>query len=164
LEGVELAPGNLHAACTLATILIRRERWEDAAVQARRFLAAGSEAFPTEIWDDTITFFREAVAAQRAGEAVALLDELGLGDRWLPLREALAAADAGTPKYLRRVAPEVRRPAEEILAMLQPEASSGGQRATSKSSRTSKGSRGSRQERLKKLPGDGKSSPGRFRR
>ena len=44
-KAVEFAPGNLYAAHTLATILVRRGRWEDATSQARRFLTEGSEGF-----------------------------------------------------------------------------------------------------------------------
>jgi hypothetical protein len=58
------------------------------------------------------------VKAGRAEEAVTLLDELGVGEKWRPLREALAAIAAGTSKYLRRVAPEVRQPAEQIYSEL----------------------------------------------
>ena len=57
----------------------------------------------------------------RSNETVQLLDELQLGERWLPLREALAAIAAGTRKYLRRVAPEVRHPAEQLILQLKPD-------------------------------------------
>jgi hypothetical protein len=51
---------------------------------------------------------------------VALLDETDYGERWRPLREALQAIAEDDSSYLLRVAPEIRRPAEEIVAMLAP--------------------------------------------
>ena len=41
-------------------------------------------------------------------------------ERWRPFYEALKAAQAGTAQYLTRVAPEVRRPALDILRTLAP--------------------------------------------
>ncbi len=66
-------------------------------------------------------FFRDAVTTGRTAEAVALLDETEYGERWRPLREALHAIAGDDASYLLRVAPEVRQPAEEIVAMLLPE-------------------------------------------
>ena len=66
-------------------------------------------------------FFAEASCTDHAAQAVELLDEVGIGDRWRPLREALAAVAAGTRDYLRRVAPEVRQPAEQILDQYLPD-------------------------------------------
>jgi hypothetical protein len=52
-----------------------------------------------------------------------LLDETDYGERWRPLREALQAIAEDDSSYLLRVAPEIRQPAEEIIAMLLPEGS-----------------------------------------
>jgi diaminopimelate decarboxylase len=52
-----------------------------------------------------------------------LLDETDYGERWRPLREALQAIAEDDSSYLLRVAPEIRQPAEEIVAMLLPEGS-----------------------------------------
>ena len=58
-------------------------------------------------------------------ELLNLLDETEAGQRWRPLREALAAAVAKNPDLLLDVAPEVRKPALEILARLAPELEQG---------------------------------------
>lgn len=44
-----------------------------------------------------------------------IFDELELSERWRPLRAALEARIQGSRNYLKRVSPEVRRPAIEIL-------------------------------------------------
>jgi hypothetical protein len=73
-----------------------------------------------------------------------LLDETDYGERWRPLREALQAIAEDDSSYLLRVAPEIRQPAEEIVAMLLPEGSRLG--GVPKSTRA-------RRTRRKKLPG-----------
>jgi hypothetical protein len=62
--------------------------------------------------------FREAVSAGKARAAADLLDRLGMADRWQPLREALEVVAIGRRDYLKRLAPEIRRPAEKILEQL----------------------------------------------
>ncbi|MCB1035952.1 MAG: hypothetical protein KDD47_19175, partial [Acidobacteria bacterium] len=103
---------------TLACMLVRNGKWEEALPPARHFLGTGSEEFHEKIWADIVLFFREAVGAGKASEAGRLVDELNLGDRWRPLREALEAIAVGRRSYLERVAPEVREPAEELLEQL----------------------------------------------
>lgn len=52
---------------------------------------------------------------RHTAHALSLLDETGQGERWRPLREALAAMVAGDPEQLLCVAPEVRVPESAIL-------------------------------------------------
>jgi tetratricopeptide (TPR) repeat protein len=104
-----------HHTHTLATILVHRGKWEEAVPQARHFLTEGTPEYHERFWPDILAFFREVVTAGKAKEAVQLLDELEISDRWRPLREALAAIAAGTPDYLHSVAPEIRQPAEELM-------------------------------------------------
>jgi tetratricopeptide (TPR) repeat protein len=101
---------------TLACILARLGQWEGASRAARIFLIAWRDELAE--WPNLRAFFREAVTACYCREAADLLEELGLADRWRPLREALEALAQRSPSYLRRVAPEVRTPAEEILLQL----------------------------------------------
>jgi len=44
---------------------------------------------------------------------------------WQPLREALLCLAEQQPERLLRVAPEIRRPAEELLRQLSPEGAAG---------------------------------------
>lgn len=64
---------------------------------------------------------KPSVCTGRAAEALALLDESPLAERWRPLREALAAAKEGSVRYLNGVAPEVLQPALEILKTIAPD-------------------------------------------
>ena len=68
-----------------------------------------------------LNLFKEAVQTNRAAEALRLLEETSYGERWRPLREALAAAAEGNSRYLNGVAPEVRQPALAILKEIAPE-------------------------------------------
>lgn len=120
-HAVALAPQNNHCLHTLATILVRRGRWEEAAEQARQFIGSGTPEFHEETWSDIVLFFREAVAIGRSQDAASLLDDLGMGERWQPLREALLVLASGTPSRLRRIAPEIRQPAEQLISMLSSE-------------------------------------------
>src|SRR5262249_46776555 len=79
------------------------------------------EAFHFDMRSDIVPFFKEAVKTGHAADAVDLLDEIGYEDRWRPLREALRAIAAGNDAPLLRVAPEIRQPAEELVAQLLPE-------------------------------------------
>jgi Flp pilus assembly protein TadD len=106
---------------TLATILVSRRKWLEATEYARKFIVDGTEEFYERQWPEIVAFFRECVKSGYTRESIELLAELDLAERWRPLREALAAIAEGTRDYLRRVAPEVRDPAEKILDKLIPE-------------------------------------------
>jgi hypothetical protein len=80
----------------------------------------GDDEFHERNWPDIIRFFHDAVASGHAYDVVALLDETEYGERWRPLREALQAIAEDDSSHLLRVAPEIRRPAEEIVALLLP--------------------------------------------
>jgi tetratricopeptide (TPR) repeat protein len=119
-RAVELSPSSTESTHTLAIILAHRGNWSEAAPLASRFLTEGSAKFHENDWSDTVAFFGEAASTGHAADAVALLDDLALTDRYRPLREALAAIAAGTRLYLRRVAPEIRHPAERLIDELLP--------------------------------------------
>ena len=87
---------------------------------ARRFITEGDDGLHARCWPEVVIFFREAVRTGHAPEALQLLDETGQGERWRPLREAVAAVAAGDPEQLLAVAPEVRVPASAILEELWP--------------------------------------------
>lgn len=117
---VVMDPDNLDFSCRAACIFIKRGEWDDAVIYARKFISEGDDEFHERNWPDIIGFFHDAVTSGHADEAVALLDETEYGERWRPLREALQAIAEDDSSHLLRVAPEIRRPAEEIVAMLLP--------------------------------------------
>jgi hypothetical protein len=61
------------------------------------------------------------VKTGHVGEALAILERTGADQRCRPLYEALQAVKAGTSDYLRRVAPEVRTVALELLREIAPD-------------------------------------------
>ncbi len=105
-RAVACAPDEANYVHTLATVLAARGDWPEAASLAPRFFAQGSSLFEERVWPETLHFFREAARTGHAADAVRLLDDLSLTDRFRPLREALAAIAAGSRLPLRRVAPE----------------------------------------------------------
>jgi len=118
---IELTPDNLDISRALACILVKRGKWDDAVVYARKFISEGDDEYHERNWPDIIRFFHEVVGSGHADEVVALLDETEYSERWRPLREALQAIAEDDSGYLLRLAPEIRQPAEEIVAMLIPE-------------------------------------------
>ncbi len=117
-KAVKLDPENLYYSHTLATILIKLGEWRQAEPHIRAFIEKGGDNFHEIIWKDILLLFREAVANKQAADALRILETTEAGERWRPLREALAAAAEGTPDYLRQVAPEVRKTALEIYRKL----------------------------------------------
>jgi tetratricopeptide (TPR) repeat protein len=105
----------------LAATLMHRGDWIEAAEHAKRSILAVIDRDVQGSWPRTLVFFREAVRAGKAREAANLLEEIGVAERWRPLREALEAIARGKDSYLRRVAPEVRQPARQILKQLREE-------------------------------------------
>jgi len=63
-------------------------------------------------------FFHSVVKSGQVDAAVAVFESTGGIHRWRPLYEALRAVQAGSPDYLRNIAPEVRVPAGEIFVEL----------------------------------------------
>ena len=73
-----------------------------------------------EISDPDVWTFRILVEAGHTAETIGILEQTGANERWRPLYEALRAIAADSPEYLRRVAPEVRSVALDILAEIAP--------------------------------------------
>jgi tetratricopeptide (TPR) repeat protein len=117
-RALALAPERLDYVHTLACILVRLGDWLAAATLIRRLINEGGESYLEAIWDDMLVLFQETVQEGKAAETRDLLDAGEAGERWRPLREALAAAAAGSADYLRQVAPEVAGPAREIYRRL----------------------------------------------
>lgn len=95
-----------------------RNAWLQARSLAHLVLRRGMIRRDKREWEEAAVFFCSAcVRHGHAADAAELLSELGLRDRWLPLHEAVLAAD-GDRNRLSRLAPEVRAPTEVILAKL----------------------------------------------
>jgi tetratricopeptide (TPR) repeat protein len=124
-RAVELDQENKHALHTLITILFAARQGQEALPHCRRLFEIADEEFLSETWDDFVLLFKEGLAGGMGQQLLNLLDESEAGQHWRPLREALAAAVAKNADLLLEVAPEVRKPALEILARLAPELEQG---------------------------------------
>jgi tetratricopeptide (TPR) repeat protein len=134
-KAVEIAPDNtFYSSClanfleesfakaySIASLMVEREQWPEAETHFRALLTENDDEFFEEHWQDMLTLFKEAIRTGKAAEALRLLDESPLAERWRPLREALAAAAEDSSRYLNGVAPEVRQPALEILKTIAPD-------------------------------------------
>ncbi|MEL6347351.1 MAG: hypothetical protein AAFV53_29825, partial [Myxococcota bacterium] len=90
-------------AFTAACCLLVSQDFAAAVSYARDFLGDGS--FTASKWDAVLHFFQLCANRGDAPDAVRLIDELQ-GERWLPVRVALLAADKQNPDILLSVAPE----------------------------------------------------------
>lgn len=93
--------------------------WLGAARQCFARLAE-AEAFTPSAIADLRAVLLATGGTGVAAEMLSALDAAGLADRLRPLREALAVAAAGDIGLLNGVAPEIRRPALELLAVIDP--------------------------------------------
>jgi hypothetical protein len=113
-RALDLAPNDSRLQFFNARILVLIDNWPEASRLLEQLAADESAAISG-------TFFRTAVKAGHLDETIAILERTGANDRWLPLYQALRSARAGTPDYLRTVAPEVRTVAMEILREIDPD-------------------------------------------
>jgi hypothetical protein len=65
-------------------------------------------------------FFAAAVRSGRVRDCLELLDKKEWKDAWRPIYEALRAVEEGSGEYLKRVAVEIREPAQQILRRIAP--------------------------------------------
>jgi DNA-binding transcriptional ArsR family regulator len=86
----------------------------DALGAARVFLADSDPDFTAREWPSLLRFCGLVCRRGGARDLGAVLDETRVAEKWRPLREAIRAAELGGREYLRRVAPEIREPAETI--------------------------------------------------
>ncbi len=101
----------------LASILVARGAWDESLRLARSVLPRAAAEEHVIWWGRIVTFFSEVVRAKGAAAAIQVLHDLGFAERWLPLHAALVAVRDGD-RALQAFAPEVRRPAETLLAAL----------------------------------------------
>jgi Flp pilus assembly protein TadD len=122
-KAATLEPKNTYFIYTAATILLAAGKKDEAIIYCRHLFEKADDVFVQTIWDDFLLLFHEGLKAGTGAQLLQALDDSGAGERWRPLREALAAAVAGKAEMLLDVAPEVRKPALEILAIIAPDLS-----------------------------------------
>ena len=83
--------------------------------------APNDNVVQAELENYLLLLFKDGLETGSGAKWLQAIDDSGAGERWRPLREALAAAVAGKAEILLDVAPEVRKPALDILAMIAPD-------------------------------------------
>jgi tetratricopeptide (TPR) repeat protein len=109
---------NVH---TLACILMRRGIWDEAVKYALAFIRQGNDALHKEAWPEIVMFFRDAVGTGHTNEALRLIDEAACGENWRPMREALQAISRDDSSYVAFLAPQLRRPVQDLINLLLPD-------------------------------------------
>jgi len=105
-------------AIVAAAASVEKGQWREAFALAHEVFQRDTFKQQAIQWPVTVEFFRACVQHGRATEAAALMTDLGLHERWLPLYEALQII-AGGLAGLDRLAPEVRAPTAELVERLQ---------------------------------------------
>ncbi len=121
-QAVALAPEKTPSVWMLANSLLYQRQFVEGLAVVRQWFARLAEQ--DEITPQDVTRFcslaRNAFVHGIAPDLLRDLDASGLADRLRPAREALAAAAAGDAELLNGVAPEVRKPARVLLALIDP--------------------------------------------
>jgi DNA-binding transcriptional ArsR family regulator len=107
------APNDPELQSNLAMALIAADKW-DKSKPILETLASGESASVSP------ALLQIILLTGHVGDAIEIFERTGAHERWRPAYEALKAVQAGTPDYLRRVAPEVREVAMEILREIDP--------------------------------------------
>ncbi len=117
----DTSPNIWHYWHTLASILTRQGKWDEAEPFVRRYLSEADDQYHEEAWGITLLLLRDAITTGHTRQVAELLEEIEFSEKWRPLYEALLAVAENSSARLLSVAPEIRRPAEEIIARLLPE-------------------------------------------
>ncbi len=120
-KALELRLDDQYTRLLLAYVMIKQNDIQAAEVLLKELIAGWTHETPVLYWQGLIGVFREMISADYVIPAVELLTETGVGEHWLPFKEALNTIQAGSPDYLKRVAPEVRVPAKKLLEYIAPE-------------------------------------------
>ncbi|MFZ2854380.1 MAG: ATP-binding protein [Rhodocyclaceae bacterium] len=120
---LELDPERADGMLMLASSLFVQGKLDEAVQVSRQWLVwlAAQETTGADELDFLIGLVQKTYATGRSKEMLAALDASEVGQRYRPVREALAAVVAGSADFLNGVAPEVRKPAIEVLALIAPQ-------------------------------------------
>jgi energy-coupling factor transporter ATP-binding protein EcfA2 len=97
-------------------VLIRQLGWDRLRHLVLLVIRQTTTAIDLAAW---IVFLRRCISARRAAEALDLIIDAGIAERWAPLHEALRAAVDGNKARLDALAPEMRVAASSLFDQLQ---------------------------------------------
>ena len=110
----QLVSDDTETKFTLAGLLALSLDWAKASGLLEELAA-------NELVQPDTRVFRAVVDAGHVSDAIALLKRTGADERWRPLYESLRAVKKGSRKYLRRIAPEIRKVADSIVDEIKPD-------------------------------------------
>lgn len=121
-RAIELAPDDPGPLAVLSVLLLTLNRIDEASLVARELFnhLGRYEDMSDKEAKLLIPLLSIWYATDAAPILLGELDATDAAQRFRPAREALAAAVAGSSDVLNGVAPEVRKPAMEILAIIAP--------------------------------------------
>jgi tetratricopeptide (TPR) repeat protein len=104
----------------VASTKLIQDDWDGAAHAVESALSSNADGTidPKLAGSFRSSFLREAVRRGLSAKCVELLDRLGLGEAWVPIREAVLAI--GDRQRLKQLVPEVRVAAETVWDEIQP--------------------------------------------
>jgi tetratricopeptide (TPR) repeat protein len=120
---LELAPGDIFGLGMLSATLFKVGRLDDAVSTARgmfEHMGNSDEMLELEL-QLAIAVLAVGCATKSAPALLKEIDATEAAERFRPAREALAAAVAGSAEVLNDIAPEVRKPAMDVLAIIAPD-------------------------------------------
>ncbi len=120
-KALDLAPSDNHVLLAGSLFLLQTGKIDEAFIYCRHLFAQLDDSYTQHYWNVLLLLFQEGLKAGAGAQLLQALDDSGAGERWQPLREALAAAVVGKAEILLDVAPEIRKPALEILTRIAPD-------------------------------------------
>lgn len=121
LQAAFLSPNDCALSYAATHLLLTVGKNDEALPHYRRLFEQADDIFVQTNWDTLLLLFQGGLRTGAGAQLLQALDDSGAGERWRPLREALAAAVAGKAEILLDVAPEIRKPALEILTRIAPD-------------------------------------------
>lgn len=121
-QAVTRAPDDMNVLITVSLVLLAAGKRDEALIHCRQLFKRADDKYTQGKWSNFFQIlFQDSIKAGLGTQLLQALDDSGAGERWRPLREALAAAVAGKAEILLDVAPEIRKPALEILTRIAPD-------------------------------------------
>lgn len=105
----------------MAYTLFLMHQPDRALLHCRELMKTVSDEYMLENIHAVLAIIRKGLEVGAGSQLLVMFDETEAGQRWRPIREALAAAVESNAEILNGIAPEVRKPALEILEYLAPQ-------------------------------------------
>ncbi len=103
-----------------AVFLLDRERNYESIVYIQRFVENATPEFIERYWRNVLEVCKKCAEKGIALEVAKIVGKSGMDEKWAPLREALYSIGEKDENRLKRMAPEMRKPAEQLVEEIAP--------------------------------------------